>query len=173
MPLNFAEAPVTPKKKKFDSGEEQLIDDSDSAEELKEESDAEDSASNEDEESENEAEKEAAVAEAAKKKLEEMKQFAEDNGISLTFEKEKPKVEAKKPWKMTPELLARIHAEDDARFMEKMKKYIPPPLEILKKQYTTDEPVRTGFNQGLLPVKIKNNVEYARTAQGPQIIVTS
>jgi hypothetical protein len=84
-----------------------------------------------------------------------------------------PKVEAKKPWKMTPELLARIHAEDDARFMEKMKKYIPPPLEILKKQYTTDEPVRTGFNQGLLPVKIKNNVEYARTAQGPQIIVTS
>jgi hypothetical protein len=173
MPLNFAEAPVTPKKKKFDSGEEQLIDDSDSAEELKEESDAEDSASNEDEESENEAEKEAVAAEAAKKKLEEMKQFAEDNGISLTFEKEKPKVEAKKPWKMTPELLARIHAEDDARFMEKMKKYIPPPLEILKKQYTTDEPVRTGFNQGLLPVKIKNNVEYARTAQGPQIIVTS
>lgn len=170
MPLNFAEAPVTPKKKKFDSGEEQLIDDSDSAEELKEESDAEDSASNEDEESETEAEKEA---EAAKKKLEEMKQFAEDNGISLTFEKEKPKVEEKKPWKMTPELLARIHAEDDARFMEKMKKYIPPPLEILKKQYTTDEPVRTGFNQGLLPVKIKNNVEYARTPQGPQIIVTS
>ena len=170
MPLNFAEAPVTPKKKKFDAGEEQLIDDSDSAEELKEESDAEDSASNEDEESENEAEKEA---EAEKKKVDEMKQFAEDNGISLTFEKEKPKVEEKKPWKMTPELLARIHAEDDARFMEKMKKYIPPPLEILKKQYTTDEPVRTGFNQGLLPIKIKNNVEYTRTAQGPQIIVTS
>jgi len=70
MPLNFAEAPVTPKKKKFDSGEEQLIDDSDSAEELKEESDAEDSASNDEEESENEAEKEA---EAEKKKLEEMK----------------------------------------------------------------------------------------------------
>lgn len=161
MPLNFAEAPVTPKKKKFDAGEEQLIDDSDSAEELKEESDAEDSASNEDEESENEAEKEA---EAEKKKIEEMKQFAEDNGISLTFEKEKPKVEEKKPWKMTPELLARIHAEDDARFMEKMKKYIPPPLEILKKQYTTDEPVRTGFNQGLLPIKIKNNVEHGRTA---------
>ena len=36
MPLNFAEAPVTPKKKKFDSGEEQLIDDSDPAEESKE-----------------------------------------------------------------------------------------------------------------------------------------
>ena len=130
MPLNFAEAPVTPKKKQFDCGEEQLIDDSDSAEELKEESDAEESASNEDEDSENEAEKEA---EAEKKKIDEMKQFAEDNGISLTFEKEKPKVEEKKPWKMTPELLARIHAEDDARFMEKMKKYIPPPLEILKK----------------------------------------
>lgn len=170
MPLNFAEAPVTPKKKKFDAGEEQLIDDSDSAEELKEESDAEDSASNDEEESENEVEKEA---EAEKKKIDEMKRFAEENGISLTFEKEKPKVEEKKPWTMTPELLARIHAEDDARFMEKMKKYIPPPLEILKKQYTTDEPVRTGFNQGLLPIKIKNNVEHGRTVQGPQIIVTS
>jgi len=89
----------------------------------------------------------------------------------LTFEKEKPKVEEKKPWKMTPELLARIHAEDDARFMEKMKKYIPPPLEILKKITNNVEVVRTGFNQGLLPIKIKNNIEVGRAAQGPNIIV--
>lgn len=32
--------------------------------------------------------------------------------------------------------------------------YIPPPLEILSRKFTNKEPVRTGFNQGLLPNKI-------------------
>mgnify|MGYP006176536625 CR=1 FL=1 len=123
---------MTPKKK-VDHGE-QFIEDSDSAEELKEDSD--DSGSNEDEDSDgNEAEKEAEQeAEKEAAKIEEMKQFAEDNGIELTFEKkEEPKDKEVIPWKMTPELLAKLQIEDDKRFMEKMKKYIPPPLEILKK----------------------------------------
>jgi len=161
-PLTFGEAPVTPKKK-INQGE-QLLDDSDSAledgEELKEDSD--DSGSNEEEDSDgNDAEKEA-EQEAAK--IDEMKRYAEDNGIQLIFEKkeEPKKKDDDEPWKMTPELLAKLQIEDDRRFMEKMKKYIPPPLEILKKQYTTDEPVRTGFNQGLLPIKIKNNFEHGR-----------
>jgi hypothetical protein len=45
--------------------------------------------------------------------------------------------------------------------------YVPPPLEILHRKYTNKEPVRTGFNQGLLPVKIKNNYEAVRAPQGP------
>lgn len=98
-----------------------------------------------------------------------MKQYAQDNGIDLVIEKkESPKKkDDDEPWKITPELLAKLQKEDDRRFMEKMKKYIPPPLEILKKQYTTNEAVRTGFNQGLLPIKIKNNVEHQREPQGP------
>ena len=40
--------------------------------------------------------------------------------------------------------------------------YVPPPLEILHRKYTNKEPVRTGFNQGLIPVKIKYNIEAAR-----------
>lgn len=51
--------------------------------------------------------------------------------------------------------------------------YVPPPLEILHRKYTNKEPVRTGFNQGLLTVNIKNNVEPVRAPQGPQILVTT
>ena len=49
---------------------------------------------------------------------------------------------------------------DRERFVKEM--YVPPPLEILTRKYTNKEPVRTGFNQGLLPVKIKNNFEKER-----------
>ena len=51
--------------------------------------------------------------------------------------------------------------------------YVPPPLEILHRKYTNKEPVRTGFNQGLIPVKIKYNVEASRSIQGPQIHITT
>lgn len=44
---------------------------------------------------------------------------------------------------------------------------LPPPLELLKKKYTNREPIRTGFNEGLLPVHVKNNYEMKRTPQGP------
>lgn len=60
---------------------------------------------------------------------------------------------------------------DQLRFQKNM--YVPPPLEILSRKYTNKEPVRTGFNQGLIPIKIRNNVEYSRAPQGPQIIVTT
>lgn len=39
---------------------------------------------------------------------------------------------------------------------------MPPPLEIMKKVYVNKDAVRTGFNIGLLPVKIKNNFEHYR-----------
>lgn len=45
--------------------------------------------------------------------------------------------------------------------------YVPPPLELLKKKYTNREPIRTGFNEGLLPAHVKNNYEIKRTQQGP------
>jgi hypothetical protein len=48
---------------------------------------------------------------------------------------------------------------------------VPPPLEILHRKFTNEEPVRTGFNQGLLAVKIKNNFEAVRAPQGPQIVL--
>jgi hypothetical protein len=44
---------------------------------------------------------------------------------------------------------------------------VPPPLEIMRRKYINEESVRTGFNQGLLPVKIKNNFEAVRAPQGP------
>jgi hypothetical protein len=40
---------------------------------------------------------------------------------------------------------------------------MPPPLEIMRKVYVNKDTVRTGFNIGLLPVKIKNNFELIRT----------
>jgi hypothetical protein len=48
---------------------------------------------------------------------------------------------------------------------------IPPPLDILTKKYAVNEPLRTGFNQGLIPVGIKHNVENQRFTQGPLIQV--
>ena len=44
---------------------------------------------------------------------------------------------------------------DQKRFMKDV--YVPPPLEILSRKYTNKEPVRTGFNQGLIPLKIDYN----------------
>jgi hypothetical protein len=39
---------------------------------------------------------------------------------------------------------------------------VPPAFEILHRKFTNEEPVRTGFNQGMLHVKIKNNIEAIR-----------
>ena len=57
-------------------------------------------------------------------------------------------------------MLDKFQKEDQERMMKEM--YVPPPLEILKRTYPNREPVRTGFNQGLLPIKIKNNFEWGR-----------
>jgi len=51
--------------------------------------------------------------------------------------------------------------------------YKPPPCELLAKRYTNDEGIRTGFNQGFIPYKIKDNVERGKYPQGPQIVVTT
>lgn len=50
---------------------------------------------------------------------------------------------------------------------------VPAPLNILPRKYANKEPARTGFNQGLLVVDLKNNFENKRTPQGPQIIVSN
>ena len=63
--------------------------------------------------------------------------------------------------------------KDQARLWSEAQAYIAPPLEILTRKYTNKEPVRTGFNQGLLPIKISYNVENKRAAQGPYISVTN
>ena len=49
--------------------------------------------------------------------------------------------------------------------------YVPPECPVLKKKYETEEPVRTGFNQGLIPISIKDNREHGRYPLGPEIIV--
>lgn len=50
---------------------------------------------------------------------------------------------------------------------------LPQALEILPRKYTNKEPARTGFNQGLLIVDLKNNYEAKRSAQGPSIVVSN
>ena len=49
---------------------------------------------------------------------------------------------------------------------------VPPPLRILPRKYANKEPARTGFNQGLLQIGIKNNFENKRCVQGPSITVS-
>jgi hypothetical protein len=56
---------------------------------------------------------------------------------------------------------------------KEMKEFIPPPCEILEKQYGDNEPLRTGFNQGLIPISIKDNCERGHFPQGPTIVVTT
>lgn len=70
--------------------------------------------------------------------------------------------EKAKNFKITKEILDKQQKEDEARFLKKMQKLVPPPLELLKKKYTNREPIRTGFNEGLLPIQVKNNFEVKR-----------
>ena len=39
---------------------------------------------------------------------------------------------------------------------------LPKAEELLRKKYTNKEPIRTGFNEGLLPIHVKNNYEIKR-----------
>lgn len=98
---------------------------------------------------------------------EEMQRFAEQNGFKLEFEKKKKDVDFTElyaraaAFRMTQEMLDEQEKIDTKRFLKRM--YVPPPLELLKKKYTNKEPIRTGFNQGLLPIHVKNNFENKRT----------
>jgi len=40
---------------------------------------------------------------------------------------------------------------------------VPPALEIMTRKFVNKEPVRTGFNEGLIPIEIKNNFEKVRS----------
>jgi hypothetical protein len=101
-----------------------------------------------------------------KKEIEEIRAFAIANGFDVQIEEEKPKRGV-----ITKERLDAQQKIDEAEFIKSM--YVPPPLEILHRKYTNKEPVRTGFNQGLLSINIKNNIEPVRAPQGPQILVTT
>ena len=153
------EYPVTPKKKS-EEDDELLLDASDS--------DQEDSAS---EQSEDEEKAEKAKAE----ELEKMKEFAAANGFELTIEdKEKdPRFTDGGVFRLTKEELEEFHRKDLQKAKDEMKNIMPVAEEIMTRKYTNLEPVRTGFNQSLLPLNIRNNFEIKRAPQGPQIIVTS
>ena len=58
--------------------------------------------------------------------------------------------------KKRAQIQKKIKEEKDKMMKET---FIPPPMEILRKKFIVREPVRTGFNQGLIPIKIKHNVE--------------
>ena len=45
--------------------------------------------------------------------------------------------------------------------------FIPPPIDLMAKQYDNNEPVRSGFNQSFLPIRIKDNIEHGHYSQGP------
>ena len=74
-------------------------------------------------------------------------------------------------FRMTKEYLDEQQRLDELKLLNNMD--VPPPLELLRKTYTNKEPVRTGFNQGLLQVELKNNYESKRFPQGPHIVITS
>lgn len=116
--------------------------------------------SNSDDEEDDEAEQER-LAQQQKKELDDIKEFAAANGFDVYQEKPKRK---KSPtyekFVLTKEILDEQQILDREKFIKEM--YVPPPLEILTRKYTNKEPVRTGFNQGLLPIKIKNNFETER-----------
>lgn len=105
-----------------------------------------------------------------------MKEFAEKNGFKIEFEDKKKEdimelYERAAKFKITKELLDEQEKIDTQKFLKNMQ--VPPPLELLKKKYTNKEPIRTGFNEGLLPIHVKNNYELKRTLQGPHIVITT
>lgn len=79
--------------------------------------------------------------------------------------------EKAKNYIITKEMLDVQQKKDEEKFLKKM--FVPPPLELLKKKYTNREPIRTGFNEGLLQINTKNNYEVKRYPQGPQIVITT
>ena len=97
-----------------------------------------------------------------------MKEFADKNGFTIeNFGKKGGFVDtydALNHIKITPEMMKERRRR---LLIEAMPRYVPPALELMKRNYYDKEPVRTGFNQGLLQVTVKNNYEAKRVAQGP------
>ena len=102
--------------------------------------------------------------------MKKMKQFCDENGFNIDnmVQQERfDRLEALEKFEPTKEWL------EEKRKKNIMENLVPPPLAIMTRRYENKEPVRTGFNQGLLNVDIRNNFEAARCAQGPQVIVQS
>lgn len=135
-------------------------------------------------------EQQAKEAAAKKKELEEIQAWAKANGFQVQVEAPEPVIPKKskkqaasenKPAETTeaPEPVRETTNEFVEALPEWKAKHIqnlidmPPPSELLRKANTVNEPIRTGFNQGFLPVTIKDNVEHGRYEQGPKIVVTS
>lgn len=84
-----------------------------------------------------------------------MMEFAKANGFDVTVEKDFDcEDENERILKKRAEIEKKIKEEKEKMLKETM---ITPPLAILRKKFTNDEPIRTGFNQALLPIKIKHN----------------
>lgn len=102
-----------------------------------------------------------------------IRDFALKHGFSVAGDAKADKAEElyrrAANFKVTKALLDEQEKRDQKRFLERV--YVPPPLELLRKKYTNKEPVLTGFNQGLLPLELKNNFEAKRTPQGPHIVI--
>lgn len=99
-----------------------------------------------------------------------MKEFAARNGFEIIDEKKTKffdHYEALQNFQVTPEW---IEARQREAFIAN---FVPPPLELLQRKFTNKEPIRTGFNQGLLEIDLRNNWESKRTPQGPQIVITN
>ena len=58
-------------------------------------------------------------------------------------------------------------------FLESLEEAVTPAVDILRRNNNEKEPVRTGFNMGMLQYQIKNNFEKERAPQGPHIVVTT
>ena len=165
---------VTPTKKgeldeEKETEEDELLANEESDAERQSEDSIKQSSSDEDSEEDDEA----IQAQLQKEKDEEvrkMQEYAKANGFDITIDEKKPEPKYER-YTVTKEMLDEQQKKDRERMIKEM--YVPPPLEILRRNYTTHEPIRTGFNQGLLPINIRNNVEFKRAPCGPQIVITS
>lgn len=102
--------------------------------------------------------------------LAKMKDFADRNGFEIIDEKRTKffdHYDALTNFKVTKEWIAEKQREAF------VANFVPPPLELLQRKFTNKEPIRTGFNQGLLEIGLLNNWESKRTPQGPQIVITN
>lgn len=105
-----------------------------------------------------------------KENLDAMIKFAEANGFDIQVDEDpNPDSETEEILKKRAAIESKIKEERERMMRES---FIPPPLELIKKKYTTNEPARTGFNEILIPIKIRNNYENFKSQQGPQIRIT-
>jgi lysyl-tRNA synthetase class I len=73
--------------------------------------------------------------------------FAQKNGFNLQIDKDSNEdgydTETREILRKRDEIRKKINEERDRKLRET---FVSPPLEILARKYTNDEPVRSGFN---------------------------